>query len=148
MDQDFDTAPADRISVKPVQQALDKPRREERCPYPKHPRRGHSPLGGFSIRTSAARKALSPAPPRGPPQPHPLPAPSGRDEFDRPQPGRDTVAAGQRRRLRGGPPGRPGPRRAGGRVSAGVPAWHMRGCLWQHGPRGKRRPLPSEQPQL
>lgn len=138
--------------MKPGQQALGKPRRGERGRYPKHPRRGRSPLGGFSIRTSAARKDPEPAAsprPGGSPQPPPLPAPSGRDEFDRPQPGRDAVKAGlRRRRFRGGPPGRPGPRRAGGRVSAGVPAWHTRGGLWRHGRRGKRGPLPSEQPPL
>lgn len=101
MDRRFDTAPADRISVKPGQQALGKPRRGERGRYPKHPRRGRSPLGGFSIRTSAARKDPEPAAsprPGGSPQPPPLPAPSGRDEFDRPQPGRDAVKAGLRRR--------------------------------------------------
>lgn len=75
-----------------------------------NPRRGHNLLGGHSIPTLAP-EGTGPGGSGSFPQTPPLAVPGGHDEFAGPQPGRDTVTAGRRRRFR---EGSAGPARAGG----------------------------------
>lgn len=64
----FVTAPADSTSVNPTQQMSGSGRRAERCPHPKHQRRGRSLLGTrcphFSRSKGAGPRTPLGAPPR------------------------------------------------------------------------------------
>lgn len=101
----FSVAGSDRVAAAPADpgSAAAAGGSGRRCPQPEGLRRGHGPLGGRSLPAVPARRKPGPAaplthtptpPPGDSPQTPPLPAASGSDEFERPQPGGEAVAGG------------------------------------------------------
>lgn len=138
LERRFVTAPADSTSVNPTQQMSGSGRRAERCPHPEHPRRGRSLLGTRCPHFSRSKGA-------GPSTPRLFLSPLAADAMSL------TVLspAGTRSQWDGGGAFdgflREGLGRAGRGDSAGVSAWHVWGCLWQHGRGGNRRLFLREQ---